>query len=98
MPFGAHRDGDLRSCGAVTIVTNQSTVFVNNKLWAVKGDRNNHINGALKNTTGDSILIENKEVIVHGPDQADPDNLCPISGGKHCNPETAQGSGDTLCY
>ena len=97
MPFGAHRDNDSRACGAKTIVTNQSTVFVNDKLWAVKGDKNDHAGGSLINTTGNTILIENKEVIVHGPDKTTDNCILPL----HLTPDenqTAQGSGDTLCY
>lgn len=39
---GAHRNGDSRACGASTIVTGQSTVFVNGILWAVVGDKDTH--------------------------------------------------------
>ena len=40
--FGAHRQDDLRTCGAKTVVVGQSSVFVNNKLWAVEGDICDH--------------------------------------------------------
>ena len=40
----AHRNGDLRTCGATTSVTGQSTVTVNGKLWAVLGDKDSHCN------------------------------------------------------
>lgn len=95
MAFAAHRDEDPRVCGAKTTVQNQSTVFVNNKLWAVDGTTNNHGNGGLI-PTGQTIFVENKLVICHTPDSANPDNLCPLS--PHCNPATAGGSGDTFCY
>lgn len=98
MSYGAHRHGDLRTCGATTVVTNQSTVFVNNKLWAVQGDKNTHGNGDLIAVTGTTVFVENKLVIVHGPDNALPDNLCPEEAGQHCTPFTAQGSGDTEIY
>jgi hypothetical protein len=98
MPFAAHRDKDDRSCGAKTVVTNQSTVYVNGELWAVKGDKNTDGNGGLKATTGQTVFVEGKNVIVHGPDNADPDNKCPIPGGEHCNPKTAKGSTDTFIY
>jgi hypothetical protein len=98
MPYGAHRHGDLRTCGATTIVTNQTTVFVNNKLWAVEGDMNTHGDGALVAVTGSTVFVQDKLVIVHGPDNAFPDDLCPIVGGQHCTPFTAQGSGDTEVY
>lgn len=97
MPYGAHRNGDSRSCGASTVVNNQSTVYVNNQLWAVKDTVNNHGNGQLINSTGSTVIIENKEVIVHGPDMAQPDNLCPVAP-QHCNPFTAEGSGDVFAY
>jgi uncharacterized Zn-binding protein involved in type VI secretion len=38
---GAHRDGDSRFCGALTIAS-QSTVKVNGKPWSVNGDPSNH--------------------------------------------------------
>lgn len=96
MPFAAHRDLDPRSCGASTTVDNQSTVFVNNKLWAVEGDPNSHGSGGLI-PTGQTIFVENQLVICHTPDNAAPDNLCPINP-VHCNPQTAGGSPDTFCY
>lgn len=99
MPYKAHRHGDSRVCGASTVVTNQSTVYVNNKLWAVEGDPNSHGAGALIPTAGEkNIIIEGKTVIVHGPDNASPDSLCIPIGDPHCNPATAQGSDDTFCY
>jgi hypothetical protein len=39
---GAHRDGDDRFCGAKTIVIGQNKVVVNNLLWAVEGDIDDH--------------------------------------------------------
>lgn len=96
--FGAHKHGDLRTCGATTVVIGQSSVFVNNELWAVEGDINTHGNGQLIPVTGNSIYVENKLVIVHGPDDASPDDLCPPLGGDHCEPKTAQGSDDLILY
>jgi hypothetical protein len=87
-----HLHGDLRTCGATTVVTGQSTVRSNGRLWAVEGDLNTHGGGAL--IASSSLMIEGKRVIVHRPDNAQPDALCPIPGGEHCNPKTAQGSGD----
>ena len=49
---GAHRDRDRRFCGAKTIVTGQSSVLVNNKLWAVEGDRDT-------NNTNDNPGVDN---------------------------------------
>ncbi len=93
----SHRDGDLRVCGASTTVENQSTVFVNGKLWAVLNTTDSHGGGGLINTTGDTVFIEGKPVIVHGPDHAQPDSLCPV-GDPHCDPATAQGSPDVNAY
>lgn len=91
----AHRHDDLRTCGATTVVSGQSTVFVNNKLWAVDNDENSHGGGGL-NPSGTTVFIENKLVIVNAPDDADPDNLCP--GPLHCDPDTAAGSPNVSCY
>lgn len=96
MSFKAHRDTDPRTCGASTTVENQSTVFVNNLLWAVKDTTNNHGNGQLI-PTGTKVYVENKLVIAHTPDAAQPDDLCPVSA-EHCNPFTAGGSSDTWVY
>jgi len=97
MPYGAHIHGHSRVCGATTTVLNQSTVYVNNQLWAVKDSTNNHSGGQLI-PTGQTIYVEDKLVICHTPDNAQPDVLCYIVGEPHCNPKTAQGSGDTFCY
>ena len=91
----AHRNGDLRTCGATTTVQNQGSVYVNGELWAVKGSFNSHGNGGLINS-GTTVYVEGIEVIIHGPDNAEPDNLCP--GPNHCNPQTAEGSGDVFAY
>jgi hypothetical protein len=91
----AHRHGDPRICGATTVVTGQSTVTVDGKLWAVKGDPNSHGGGALINTTGSSVTINGIPVIVHGPDNAGGDNLL---FPPHDNPKTAGGSASVFCY
>jgi hypothetical protein len=93
----AHRDTDSRSCGAKTTVNNQSSVYVNGKLWAVKDSTNDHNNGQLI-PTGQSVYVEGKLVIVHTPDNAQQDDLCPPLNGEHCNPKTAQGSNDVSAY
>ena len=93
-----HRNDDSRICGAATVVIGQSTVFANGKLWAVEGDINDHGDGALIAATGHSVFINGIAVIVHGPDPAVPDALCPIIGAPHCNPQTAQGSDNVFCY
>lgn len=71
---GAHRNGDVRFCGAATIVQGQSTVFVNGKLWAVEGDPNTHGDGQLVAVTGTTVFIEGKKVIVAVGDTAVPDD------------------------
>lgn len=97
MPYGAHRKDDLRTCGGKTVVVGQSTVFVNNKLWAVAGDTVDHGAGGLI-PTGTTIFVENKLIIAHTPDDAYPDSLCRDDDLPHCTPMTAQGSSDTLVY
>ena len=67
MPKGVHRDTDSRACGALTVVTNQSTVYVNNLLWAVEGDLDTHCDpkGPLMAIYGAmNIYIENIRIIV----------------------------------
>lgn len=93
----AHTDGMARACGAITTVVNQATTFVNGRLWAVEGDPNSHGAGALI-ATGISVFIEGKKVIVNSPDNASADGLCPIPGGLHCVPATAQGSLINFAY
>lgn len=88
----AHRHNDARSCGATTVVQNQSTVFVNGELWAVKDTINSHQEGGLINSTGDTVFVEGINVIVHGPDHAKPDSL------GHPDPMTAAGSPDVFAY
>lgn len=91
---GAHRDTDSRDCGASTTVTNQSTVYVNSKLWAVQGDPNDHGGGALEAVYGaKNVYIEGKLVIVAVGDDAAPDAL-------HPKPLTkpASSSGNVFAY
>lgn len=92
----AHRNGDLRTCGATTVVTHQSSVYVNNKLWAVQSDQNTHGLGNL-NALDTGVYIENKKVIVRS-DDADADSLCPTQGGSHCDPDPSEGSDDVYAY
>jgi hypothetical protein len=93
---GSHTQDMRRICGAKTVVQNQNTVHVHDKLWAVRGSFNNHGHGGLQNSTGDTVQINDKPVIVHGPDHAWPDNLCPWD--HHCDPATAQGSDSVFAY
>lgn len=98
MSFLAHRHGDARICGASTVVVGQNNVKVNGRLWAVRGDPNSHENGALTNSTGSSVKINGIPIIVHGPDHAVPDAICPLVGDPHCDPMTAGGSPDVKAY
>lgn len=93
----AHRNGDPRTCGATTVVVGQGTTFVDGKLWAVKDDPNTDGDGQLI-PSGTSVFIQGLLVIVHAPDEAQPDDLCPPLGGEHCDPKTAAGSGATFAY
>ena len=93
----AHRQGDPRTCGATTVVVGQSTTFADGKLWAVKDDINTDGDGQLI-PSGSSVFIQGKPVIVHSPDDAQPDDLCPVIDGDHCEPKTAAGSGTTFAY
>lgn len=81
----AHRDGDARSCGATTEVIGQDFVTIEGQLWAVNRDPNSHGDGELIAATT-YITIGGKRVVVVG-DSADPDALCPIPGGNHCEPK-----------
>lgn len=86
----AHRDGDKRFCNADTIVVGQSTVFVNNKLWAVEGDPDTHcFEGNLKAFYGPrNVFIENKHVICAIGDQASSDKKSCNPLNKHVPPQT----------
>ena len=89
----AHRNDDLRFCLATTVVKGQTTVFVNNKLWAVEDDPNTHLLGGLiPSYTG--VYVEGKPVIVNTPD------LAKIDGSGHAGiaDSTNQGSGDVNAY
>lgn len=89
----AHRNGDLRACGAVTTVSNQSTVFVNSQLWAVSGDPNSHGGGGLIPGGAPTVSINGFICIVLG-DLAAPDPLCFVIGGAHCSPNAISASGN----
>ena len=94
---GAHRDNDRRKCNGRTRVQNQSTVFVNDKLWAVKDSEEipgSHSLGGLINRTGDTVFVEGKPVIVHGPDPAKPDG----AGHRLYQDATAEGSANVFAY
>jgi hypothetical protein len=90
----AHRDTDLRICGAHTQVIGQTTVFVNGLLWSVEGDVCDHGHGELISTHAPNVYIEGKRAITI-TDPAHPDDLCDIDGGLHCDPIADTGSPDT---
>ncbi len=85
----AHVNGQLRSCGATTIVSGQSFVKVDGQLWAVENDQNSHGSGQLI-ASKTFVKIGGKSVIVKG-DSAQQDALCPSLGGEHCNPKAQEG-------
>ena len=93
-----HRNTDSRACGALTTVIGQSTVYVNNLLWAVEFDTDTHCDpkGPLKPTKR-QIFIQNKNVIVvndgfHANDFEPPLCIIPHS------PTAKGGSSDTSAY
>ena len=47
MGIAIHRHSDNRSCGATTVVSNQSTVTADGLLVSVEPDENSHGGGAL---------------------------------------------------
>lgn len=72
---GAHRENDLRFCGATTIVNGQSSVWVNSKLWAVEDDPETHGNGQLVAVYGKkNVYINRKHVICAIGDEGLPDD------------------------
>ena len=91
---GVHRNGDQRGCGAANKVAGQSTVFVNGKLVSVDGDPNSHGGGNLK-ASNPNVYINGKLVVIQS-NSASPDGLCPIPGGKHCNPHAVGASGNVF--
>ena len=85
-----HRNGDLRVCGATTVVSGQNFVFVDDKLWAVEGDKNSDGDGGLIPSNIAAIYINGKRVIGKG-DHANPDLLCKKKGPPHCDPYASTG-------
>ena len=94
MSIPVHRINDDRVCGAVTVVSGNTTVYANgtnNGLIAVDGDPNSHGAGGLI-AHSKNFYCEGKLVVNHTADSAHPDNLCPPE--PHCTPSTAEGSPD----
>ena len=92
MTIPVHRQGDARVCGATTVVSNQSTVFANDKLIAVNGDPNSHGAGNLI-AGSNNVFINGIAVVNHTPDGASADNLLIAL---HAAPATAAGSPDVF--
>jgi hypothetical protein len=92
MSIAVHRNTDARNCGASTIVSGQSNVYVNSLLASVQGDANTHGGGALGATVNDgTVFINNKKVVLKGS-SASPDSLCVPIGPPHCNPQSVGAS------
>lgn len=97
----AHRNGDARFCGAATIVEGQSSVYVNDILWAVEGDPNDHVHGELISTYSKrNIFIEGKRAIVAIGDIAAPDGPDAPMFPLHPYPPTdpLEGSPNVIAY
>lgn len=94
---GCHRNGDSRFCGAKTVVAGQSTVYVNNQLWAVHGDPDTHVTGGLIAFYGPkNVEIENIKIICAPGDHAQTEPIPPF----HAPPATwpSGHSPDTYVY
>lgn len=90
----AHTHGQLRSCGATTIVSGQSTVRVNGQLWAVEGDQNTHTDGHLHAVNGTTVRINGKHVITVN----DPANDSDGAGHSPIETKASQGSTTVNAY
>lgn len=88
----SHTDGMLRICGATTVVSGQSTVYVNGLLQSVAGDPNNHGDGALIPSVS-TVFVCGILPIVNAPDHATMDLLI---FPPHDDPFTNQGSSDVF--
>ena len=93
MTIPVHRHTDLRICDHTTVVVGQTNVYANNLLIAVDQDPNTGGGGELIANCR-NVFINNKMVVNHSPENAQPDGSCPAS--PHCNPQTAQGSPDVF--
>ena len=83
-----HRNNDKRMCGATTIVTGQSTVYLNGELISVEGDQCTHGNGELKADTNTGKLWINGKKVVYNGSNAYPDRF------GHLNPSASSGSSE----
>lgn len=91
-----HRDGDLRTCGATTVVSGQATVFINGKLASVHDDPNSHGEGKLTATNNNGSVFVNGKLLVLLDSGALPDLLCQVIGPPHCNPRSSSASSDVF--
>jgi uncharacterized Zn-binding protein involved in type VI secretion len=94
MTAAAHRNTDVRTCGASTVSVQSKNVYVNGLLWSINGDPNSHGGGNLFAATK-QVFIGGIAVVNVG-DSAAPDSLCPIPGGPHCAPAAVGGSNDVF--
>jgi hypothetical protein len=86
MTIPIHRNGDSRLCGASTVVSGQSTVYINGMLASIEGDPNDHGDGSLTASNNDgTVYIGGKLVNLLGS-AALADALCIIDGPPHCGP------------
>jgi uncharacterized Zn-binding protein involved in type VI secretion len=79
----SHRHGDLRTDAETTVVSGQSFVTIDGKLWAVQNDQDTAGGGQLISSTS-WITIDGKPIIING-DKAQPDTKDP-------RPDAASGS------
>ena len=94
-----HCDKKRRFCSAETSVTGQNSVYVNNKLVAVEGDKDDHSNrGDLIQQYGEgNIFINNIKIIVGPGDKALPDSIG-IVQHPFSPTDPAEGSQDVFAY
>ncbi len=69
-----HRSDDLRSCGASTITSLQSTVRINGKIASVEGDSETHGSGQLISASAGTVKFGGYKAIVVG-DSSTADNV-----------------------
>lgn len=72
MTIAIHRNGDLRVCGATTIVSGQSTVYAESNLISVNGDVESHGGAPLVAAT--NAVYINGIMVVNVGDTAPPDS------------------------
>ena len=90
----AHRNTDLRACGATTVSSQGAKVYVNSLLWAINGDPDSEGDGQLIAAVN-NVFIGGQMVVKNG-NSASPDALCVPIGGAHCNPLASSGSSNVF--